>query len=125
MSEASDSQNVSEANVDLNASSSPKGNYYEGERSSLEFPKAATRVRKKRNSVNEDEDFVASEATSNKKKVVLAKEYGTSGSSRQSATAKERIEVRKVPVSKADKVLKSTTPKKFTLTIKELSCSKA
>ena len=69
------------------------------------MPKASTRAGKKITSNDENGDFVASEATSKKKKVVLAKEYGTSGSSRQSATAKERIEVRKVPVSKADKVL--------------------
>ena len=44
---------------------------------------------------------MASEATSKKKSVVLAKEYGTKASSRPSCSAKERTIIRKVPLSKA------------------------
>ena len=71
MSGASDSQNVSEAHADMSASSSPKGSFYEGERSSPELHKAATRARNKKTSDDEDGDFVASEATSRKRRQCL------------------------------------------------------
>ena len=45
---------------------------------------------------------MASEATSKKKKV-LAKEYGTTASSRPSGSAKERTTMRKAPLSKGEK----------------------
>ena len=76
----------------MSEGSSPAESFYEGERSSPDLPKAATRTRKKKTSDSEDEDFVASEVASKKKRVVLAKEYNTKPS-----TAKERTAVRKVP----------------------------
>jgi hypothetical protein len=90
MSDASDSQNMSEQHIDLSAGSSPAESFYEGERSSPDLPKLATRTRKKRTSDSEDEDFVASEATK-KKRVMLAKEYSTKPTS-----AKEKTSVKKV-----------------------------
>jgi hypothetical protein len=92
MSDNSDSQNMSEQHADLSSGSSPEGSYYEGERSSPELPKAATRTKKKRTSDDEDEDFVADETTSKKKRVVLAKEYTTNPSAR----ANDKTAVRKV-----------------------------
>ena len=94
MSDASESQNMSEENAELSAGSSPAASFYEGERSSPDLPKAATRTRRKKTSDSEDEDFVASEATSKKKKVV-AKEYGKAASSRPSV--KDKTAVKKVP----------------------------
>ena len=70
MSDASDSQNMSEQHAYLSEGSSPEESFYEGERSSPDLPKAASKTRKKRTSDDEDEDFVASEATSKKKKVI-------------------------------------------------------
>ena len=84
--------------------------FYEGEIRSPDLSKAATKTRKKRTSDDEDEDFVASEVTSKKRKIVLPNEYGITASSRPSASAKERTAVRKVPISKADKVSASTAP---------------
>ena len=76
MSDASDSQNVSERSADLSAGTSPEESFYEGERSSPDLPKAATKSRKKRNLDDDDEDFAAEEAISKRKKlVVVSKEY--------------------------------------------------
>ena len=75
MSEASDSQNKSEEQVNLSEGTSPSGSYDEGSRSTLKnLPKAATRQIKKTNSDSEDEDFVIEEEVTSKKKV-LKKEY--------------------------------------------------
>ena len=87
MSDTSDSQNFIEQHADLSEGSRPEGSFYEGERSSPDLPKATTKTRMKITSDDEDEDFVASEATS-KKKAVPRKEYGTSTSTGPSA--KER-----------------------------------
>ena len=92
MSDVSDSQNRSEQHEEQSEGSSHNESYYEGERSSPDLPKAATRTRKKKTSDSEDEDFVASETAQKKKRVVLAKEYSTKPTS-----VKERIAVRKVP----------------------------
>ena len=92
MSSGSDSQNMSEQHAEQSEGSSPAESFYEGERSSPDLPKAATRTRKKKTSDNEDEDFVASEAATKKKRVVIAKEYST-----KPTAAKEKIAVRKVP----------------------------
>jgi hypothetical protein len=87
MSDASDSQNASgEGSIDLSAGSSPEESYHEGERSSPDLPKAATRSRKKKNSDDEDKDFVAKEVIPKKKKTVIAKEYDTGSSARPAAS---------------------------------------
>ena len=118
MSDASDSRNVSEQHADLSSGSSPEESYYEGERSSPGLPKAATRAGRKRTSDDGDEDFVPSEATS-KKKTVLRNKYGTSASTRPSA--KDKVVVRKVPLSKTHK---ATAPKETLIfTLKEPSDS--
>jgi hypothetical protein len=92
MSSGSDSQNRSEQQAVMSEGSSHNESSYEGERSSPDLPKAATRTRKKKTSDSEDEDFVASETATKKKRVVLAKEYSSKPTS-----AKERTAVRKVP----------------------------
>nr|XP_020155493.1 titin-like [Aegilops tauschii subsp. strangulata] len=75
MSEASDSQNKSEEQVNLSHDTSPSSSYDEGSRSTPNnLPKAATRQRKKRTYESEDEDFVIEEEVTSKKKV-LKKEY--------------------------------------------------
>src|SRR3990170_2012889 len=75
MSDNSDSQNRSEQQVNLSEGTSPSGSYDEGSRSTpSNLPKAATRQRKKRTSESKDEDFVADEEVTSKKKV-LKKEY--------------------------------------------------
>ena len=70
MSDNSDSQNMSEQHAEQSEGSSPAESFYEGERSSPDLPKAATK----------------------KKRVVIAKEYST-----KPTAAKEKIAVRKVP----------------------------
>jgi hypothetical protein len=90
MSDCSDSQNRPEEQADLSEGSSPAESYYEGERSSPDLPKAATRTRKKKTSDSEDEDFVASETATKKKRVVLAKEYSS-----KPTAVKEKIAVKK------------------------------
>ena len=58
MSKACDSQNKLEEQVNLSQGTSPFGSYDEGSRSTpSNFPKAATRQRKKRTSDSEDEDL--------------------------------------------------------------------
>ena len=87
MSDASDSQNRSEEHsVDLSAGFSLEERYHEGERSSPDLPKATSRSRKKKDTDDEDEDFFAKEVASKKKKGVLAKEYGTTASTRPTAS---------------------------------------
>src|SRR3990170_6453863 len=104
MSDVSDSQNQSEQHSDQSEGSSPGESFYEGERSSPDLPKAATRTRKKKTSNSEDEDFVASEPTKKKKRVVLAKEYNS-----KPISVKEKIAVRKVPQETMQFALESDT----------------
>jgi hypothetical protein len=95
MSDASDSQNASEANVDLSAVSSPEGSFDEGSRSTpSNLPKAAKKTRKAKGSESDDEDFHPEEVTSKKKPNVVSKEYGTQ---------KERGVIRKISASTAAK----------------------
>ena len=120
MSSGSDSQNTLEQNVDLSEGSSPAESYYEGIRSSPDLPKVATKTRKKRNSDDENADFVATKATS-KKKAMMRKEYGTSTSTRTSA--KDMTTIRKVPLSNENK---GTAPKEtMTFTLEEPSDAEA
>jgi hypothetical protein len=104
MSDVSDSQNQSEQHSDQSEGSSPAESFYEGERSSPDLPKAATRTRKKKTSDSEDEDFVASETTKKKKRVVLAKEYNS-----KPISVKEKTAVRKVPQETMQFALESDT----------------
>ena len=66
MSDQSDSQNLSEQQVQMSEGTSPSSSSDDGSRSTpSNLPKAATRQRKKRTSDSEDEDYVAEgEATS-------------------------------------------------------------
>jgi len=71
----------------LSQGTSPSGSYDEGSRSTLSnFPKAATRTRRKRNSDSEDEDYVAIEEEVSSKKKVVKKEFGTVASCRWETT---------------------------------------
>ena len=77
MSDQSDSQNRDDEQVHMNEGSSPSSSSDEGSRSiPSNFPKEATRARRKRNSDSEDEDYVAAEDEATSKKIVLKKEYG-------------------------------------------------
>ena len=70
MSDQSDSQNRSEQQVQMSEGSDPSSSYDEGSRSTpSNLPKVATRIRKKRTSDSEDEDYVVveDEATSKKR----------------------------------------------------------
>nr|XP_040258366.1 uncharacterized abhydrolase domain-containing protein DDB_G0269086-like [Aegilops tauschii subsp. strangulata] len=123
-SSASDSQNISEQHEDLSEGSSPAKSFDEGSRiTPTNLPKAAKTTRKTKGS-GTDEDFQPEEVTSKKKKKkVLAKEYGTSASTRPSGSAKERLVVRKVLISKADK---ATAPKgTMTFTLEDPSDAEA
>ena len=78
MYDQSDSQNMSEEQVQLSEGTSPSRSYDEGSRSTpSNLPKAATRSRKKKTSDSEDEDYVAVEEEVSSKKKVLKKEYGS------------------------------------------------
>ena len=62
MSDQSDSQNLSEQQVQMSEGTSPSSSSDDGSRSTpSNLPKAATRQRKKRTSDSEDEDYVAEE----------------------------------------------------------------
>ena len=72
MSDQSDSQNREEEQVHLSEGTSPSSSSDEGSRSSpSNFPKAATRARKKRTLDSEDEDYVAEEDEATSKKIVF------------------------------------------------------
>src|SRR3954468_24730040 len=71
MSDQSDSQNKSEEQVHMSEGTSPSSSSGEGSRSTpSNLPKAATRASKKRTSESEDEDYVAEEKATSKKKVL-------------------------------------------------------
>ena len=77
MSDQSDSQNLSEQQVQMSEGTSPSSSSDDGSRSTpSNLPKAATRQRKKRTSELEDEDYVAEEEATSKR-VVLEKEHGS------------------------------------------------
>ena len=68
MSDQSDSQNLSEQQVQLSEGTSPSSSSDEGSRSTpSNLPKAATRQRKKKTSDSEDEDYVAEEEATSKR----------------------------------------------------------
>jgi hypothetical protein len=103
-------RNMSERSANLSAGTSPEKSFYEGERSSPDLHKAATKSRKKKNSDDDDEDFATEEATSKRKKpAMVSKEY-------ESKHPKKGT--RKVPASTAAK-------KGMTITLEEPSGSKA
>ena len=104
MSDVSDSQNQSEQHSDQSEGSSPTESFYEGERSSPDLPKAATRTRKKKTSDSEDEDSVASETATKKKRVVLAREYNS-----KPTDVREKTAVKKVPKMTMQVALESDT----------------
>ena len=68
MSDQSDSQNLSEQQVQMSEGTSPSSSLDDGSRSTpSNLPKAATRQRKKRTSDSEDEDYVAEEEATSKR----------------------------------------------------------
>ena len=68
MSDQSDSQNLSEQQVQMSEGTSPSSSSDDGSRSTpSNLPKAATRQRKKRTSDSEDEDYVAEEEATSKR----------------------------------------------------------
>nr|XP_020168346.1 ATP-binding cassette sub-family F member 1-like [Aegilops tauschii subsp. strangulata] len=106
MSDASDSQNRSDEEVNLSEGTSPSGSYDEGSRSTpSNLPKAATRQRKKRASESEDEDFVVEEEVTSTKKKVLKKEYLAAATKRG---LQKKAPAKRVPMSKAIKSTQET-----------------
>ena len=68
MSDQSDSQNLSEQQVQMSEGTSPSSSSDDGSRSTpSNLPKAATRQRKKRTSDSEDEDYVEEEEATSKR----------------------------------------------------------
>ena len=68
MSDQSDSENMSEQQVQMSEGTSPSSSSDDGSRSTpSNLPKAATRQRKKRTSDSEDEDYVAEEEATSKR----------------------------------------------------------
>ena len=62
----------------MSEGTSPSSTSDEGSRSTpSNFPKAATRARRKRTSDSEDDDYVAAKDEATSKKVVIKKEYGS------------------------------------------------
>nr|XP_020201124.1 nucleolar protein dao-5-like [Aegilops tauschii subsp. strangulata] len=117
MSDASDSQNKSEEEVNLSEGTSPSGRYDEGSRStSSNLPKAATRQRKKRTSESEDEEFVVEEEVTSKKKV-LKKEYNTASAIK--TCLHKKAPAKRVPMSKARRSTVPQEPMEFTLEPRE------
>ena len=100
MSDQSDSQNMSEEQVQMSEGTSPSNISDEGSRSTpSNLPKASTRTRKKRTSESEDEDYVAVDDEATSKKKVLKKEYGTIAATKPGM--KIKAPTRRVPMSKA------------------------
>ena len=67
----------------MSEGTSPYSNFDEGSRSTpSNLPKAATRTRKKKTSVSEDENYVAAEEEATSKRKVLKKEYGTAAATK-------------------------------------------
>ena len=100
MSDQSDSQNMSEEQVNLSEGTSPSNSYDDGSRSTpSNLPKAATRQRRKINSESEDQDYVAAEEEVSSKKRVVKKEFGTTASTKPGMHKK--APAKRVPISKA------------------------
>nr|XP_020192942.1 nucleolin-like [Aegilops tauschii subsp. strangulata] len=113
MFEASDSQNISEEQVNLSEGTSPSGSYDQGSRSTpSNRPKAATKQRKKRNSDTEDEDFVVEEEVTSKKKVL--KRENTAVAATKPGLQK-KAPVKRAPMSKVRKSSVTQETMKFTL----------
>nr|XP_020149572.1 myb-like protein V [Aegilops tauschii subsp. strangulata] len=107
MSEASDSQNRSKQEASLSEGTSPSGSYDEGTKSTpSNLPKTATKTRKKKTLDSENDDFVADEEVTSKKKVVLRKEYGSSTATKPGL--KKKALAKRVPMSKATKSTQET-----------------
>nr|XP_040245355.1 uncharacterized protein LOC120964623 [Aegilops tauschii subsp. strangulata] len=114
MTDNSDSQNRSEQQVNLSEGTSPFDSYDDGSRSTpSNLPKAATRQRVKRNSDSEDEDYVANEEVTSRKKVVK-KEFGTAASTKPGM---KKAPAKRIPMSKARASTQETI--EFTLQPKE------
>src|SRR3954466_13617124 len=93
----------------MSEGTSPSSSSDEGSRSTpSNFPKAATRASKKRTSEAGDEDYVAEEEATSKKKV-LKKEYGSAAPLKPGMHKK--APARRVPTSKPRKVVTEETMK--------------
>ena len=97
MSDQSDSQNKSEEQVQMSEGTSPSSSYDDGSRSTpSNLPKAATRIRKKKTSDYEDEDYVATEEEATSKRKVLKKEYGTAAATKPGM--KQKVPAKRAPM---------------------------
>ena len=117
MSDQSDSQNRSEEQIHMSEGTSPSSTSDDGSRSTpSNFPKAATRTRKKRTSYSEHEDYVAEEDEATSKKKVVKKEYGSATASKP--VVQKKAPARRIPTSKPRKVATGETMK-FTIESKD------
>ena len=99
MSDQSDSQNREEEQIHMSEGTSPSSTSDDGSRSTpSNFPKAATRARRKRTTDSEDEDYVAAEDEATSKKVVLKKEYGSAKSTKPGLNRK--VPTKRTPMLK-------------------------
>ena len=99
MSDQSDSQNMSEEQVQMSEGTSPSSSSDDGSRSTpSNLPKAATRIRKKRTSESEDEDYMVEEDEATSKKVVLKKEYASANNTNPGLNRK--VPAKRTPMPK-------------------------
>src|SRR3954467_997970 len=112
MSDQSDSQNKSEEQVHMSGGTSPSSSSDEGSRSTpSNLPKAATRASRKRTSESEDEDYVAEEEATSKKKV-LKKEYGSAVAIKPGMKIKRSVGRQPMPKARAStKIPEKPAPK--------------
>ena len=102
--------------MDLSEDTSPSSTSDEGSRSTpSNFPKAATRQRRKRTSDLEDEDHKAKEDEATSKKVVLKKEYGSAKDIKPGMKIKRPARRQPMPKARASTPAPSTSTEAFVL----------
>ena len=100
MLDQSDSQNLSEQQVQMSEGTSPSSSSDDGSRSTpSNLPKAATRASKKRTSESADEDYVAEEEETTSQRKIPKKEYGTTAATKPGM--KQNVPAKRIPMSKA------------------------
>ena len=98
--------------MDLSEGTSPSSTSDEGSRSTpSNFPKAATRQRRKRTSDSEDEDYKAEEDEATSKKVVLKKESGSAKDIKPGMKIKRPARRQPMPKARASTQLPELIPK--------------
>nr|XP_020148456.1 uncharacterized protein LOC109733643 [Aegilops tauschii subsp. strangulata] len=108
MSDQSDSRNRSEEHQNLSEGTSPSSSFDDGSRSTpSNLPKAATRHRKKRTSESEDEDYIADEEVTSKKKLIKKEQVDVAAAGIK-PWMKKKAPAQRKPMSK----VRASTPEK-------------